>query len=94
MGGRAVDTMGGGGGVRYKQLNKSEQEFTRMGQQKLLLTLPRQGIEPRVFGIEFRLSNHWASSAPTVSALWVVSLAAGSAHTPIACWVIRYTEES
>ena len=31
------------------------------GTEKLFLTLPRHGIEPRVFGFEFRLSNHWAS---------------------------------
>ena len=37
--------------------NKSAQELTR-GTEKLSLTLPRQGIEPRVFGFEFRRSNH------------------------------------
>ena len=29
---------------------------------KQYLPLPRQGIEPRVFGFEFRRSNHWATS--------------------------------
>ena len=32
------------------------------GTEKLFLTLPHQGIEPRFFGFEFRLSNHWATS--------------------------------
>ena len=28
------------------------------GTEQLYLALPRQGIEPRVFGFEFRVSNH------------------------------------
>ena len=31
------------------------------GTEKLSLTLPHQRIEPRVFGFDFRLSNHWAN---------------------------------
>ena len=31
-------------------------------QKKLLVTLPRQGIEPRVFRFKSWLSNHWATS--------------------------------
>ena len=45
-------------GVRHKQVCKRVED----GQKKLFVTLPRQGIEPRVFGFEFRLSNHWARS--------------------------------
>ena len=43
----------------------SKQVGTRVdseGQKKLFVTLLRQGIEPRVFGFEFRVSNHWATS--------------------------------
>ena len=32
------------------------------GTEKLFFTMPRQGIEPRVFGFEFWLSNHWPAS--------------------------------
>ena len=41
-------------------VNKSAQELTRSqrDRKKLFLTLPRQGIEPRVFGFEFQLSSN------------------------------------
>ena len=29
---------------------------------KLFFTLPHQGIDPRVFGFGFRLSNHWGTN--------------------------------
>ena len=32
------------------------------GTEKLSLTLPHQGIDPRAFGLQFRRSNHWATS--------------------------------
>ena len=32
------------------------------GIEKMPLTLPRQGIEPKVFGFEFWLATHWATS--------------------------------
>ena len=41
--------------------NKSVQELTRI---EKTLTLPRQGIEPRVFRLEFQRSNHWAILVP------------------------------
>ena len=34
--------------------NKSAKELTRTGRTKMFVTLVRQGIEPRVFGFEFR----------------------------------------
>ena len=52
---RAVHTKGGQG---QTSLHKS----WLGGTDKLFLTLPRQGIEPRVFGVKSRLSNHWATS--------------------------------
>ena len=46
-------------GVRHKSgLERTE---------KLPLTLPCQGIEPRAFGFEFRCSNHWAMSSPFIN---------------------------
>ena len=45
---------GGGGG---SGTIKSAQELTLGGIEKLFLTLFRQGIEPRVFGFEFRRTN-------------------------------------
>ena len=33
------------------------------GTEQLSLTLPRQGIEPRVFGLKLRRSNHWPMSS-------------------------------
>ena len=51
---------GAGGRVRHKQV------CTRVdtgGQKKTVsLCLLHQGIEPRVLGFEFHLSNHWATS--------------------------------
>ena len=46
------------GGQAQTNLHKS----WLCGIQKLPLTLPCQGIEPRVFGFEFRRTNHWATS--------------------------------
>ena len=46
---------GRGGGSVYEQV------YTRVdtgGMVKLFLTLPHQGIEPRVFGFEFRRCDH------------------------------------
>ena len=40
--------------------NKSAQELTRR-EKNPTLTLTHQGIESRVFGLEFRLTNHWAT---------------------------------
>ena len=42
--------------------NKSAQKLTLRDRKKPSLTLARQGIEPRVFGFEIRLSSHWATS--------------------------------
>ena len=54
---RAVYTRkGGGSGTK-----KSAQELTRRDR-KTVPQNPRQRIEPRVFGFEFRLSNYWATS--------------------------------
>ena len=54
------------GCVPYTQrgsgIERSAQELTRRDRKQLHLTLPRQGIELRVFGFEFRLSNHRATS--------------------------------
>ena len=51
---RAVHTKGG---VRHKQV--CILEWTLGGQEiSLSLRLPHQGIEPRVFGFEFRCTNH------------------------------------
>ena len=49
---RACGTHEGGSGTK-----KSEQELTRRDR-KLSFTQPRQGIESRIFGFEFRRSNH------------------------------------
>ena len=43
-------------GVRHKQVCP---RVDSEGQKNCRLTLPRRGIEPRVFGLEFRRSNHW-----------------------------------
>ena len=41
------------------------------GTEKLPLTLLHQGIEPRVFGIEFWRTNHWATYIPhPVQIIW------------------------
>ena len=55
-------------GVRHKQVCARADSS---GQKKLSLTLPHQGIEPRVFRFEFQLSNHWATSP--VSCLYQVT---------------------
>ena len=52
---RAVHTKGGQAQI---SLHKSWLRET----EKRILTLPLQGIEPRVFGFEVQLSNHWATS--------------------------------
>ena len=51
---------GGGGEVRHRQVcTRVDSE----GKKKQFFNLPHHGIEPcRVFGSEFRLSNHWAMS--------------------------------
>ena len=48
----------GGGGAGT---NKSALELTRKDR-RMPLTLPHQGVEPRVFLFEFRRSSHWATS--------------------------------
>ena len=47
--------------------NKSAQELTRRCRTSVVHSTPLQGIEPRVFGYEFGLCNHWATSLVTVA---------------------------
>ena len=51
----ACRTHDGGSGTT----NTSAQELTRRDRQKCRSLCPARGSEPRVFGFEFRLSNHW-----------------------------------
>ena len=54
----------GGGGWRGSgtQTNLYKSWLGGDRKEKLMLTLSRQGIEPRLFGLESRRSNHWATS--------------------------------
>ena len=64
--------------------NKSVQELTQRDR-KNSLTLPRQGIEPRVFRLELWHSNHWATCPVLVLAkcvfcmqhLWYLHISTG-----------------
>ena len=61
---RAVHTKAG-----EAQTNLYKTRFGGIEEKKLSLTLPRQGIEPWVFGLEFRRSTHRATSPVTTVSL-------------------------
>ena len=48
--------------VRAVHTEGGQHKCGPQGTEKLPVTLHHQGIEPRVFGFELRLSNHWATS--------------------------------